>query len=282
MSLLSNKKLAQQAFSLREKVVLITGAAGGIGSALARLALARGATVALTDVAADRLAEVARSLGAADRLSTHVADLTDSAAVQRLVQEVVEQYGRIDVLANVAGVSMAGRFTDSDLEEFNRVMAINVTAIVDLTYAALPHMPAGGHIINVSSSSGLVGMPFSTAYSASKFAVRGLTDALRTEVVWQGIGVTLVHPGGINTGLKDRLWYGKNVPEAEKRQLQQAAAKSMKTTPSAVAAGQILDGAQRRRARVVVGLDAKAMDAAIRLLPVTLNTLLGGMTKPKR
>lgn len=270
---------AHRFLHLSHKVVVITGGAGGIGLELGREALKRGATVALVDLDESRLREAARHLGAAERVSVHTADLTQEAAVKQVVQDIVAQHGRLDVLINNAGVSLAGRFADCTLEDFDWVQRVNVKATVMLTHHVLPHLHTGAQIVNVSSMAGLVGMPASTAYSASKFAVRGFSDSLRTELIWKGIGVTVVHPGGINTGLKERLRYGAKVSEQEQEALANAGAKSMRTTSPQKAARLILDGAQRRRARVVIGPDAKALDLLGRLFPASLWKILSQATK---
>lgn len=269
-----NWKIAHTPFTWQGKVVLITGAAGGLGKALAREALARGARLALTDHDRSRLEAVAQSLQLNGLHSLHDADLTDSAAAAQLIEEVVAHHGQLDVVINNAGVSMAGRFMDSTIEQFDLLMNINVRAVVALMYAAMPHLKPGAHFVNVSSMSGLVGMPFSFAYSASKFGQRGLNESLRTELPWMGIGLTSVHPGGINTGMHERLLFSDHGPAEEHDKLRQASVKSMKTTSAQKAAKQTLDAAQQRRARLVIGLDAKALDVLSRLAPSTLGKVL--------
>ena len=254
-------------FNFNGHVVLITGGAGGIGTALVRDALKRGATVALADYSAERLTSVAAELGTPDRVSTHTVDLTDDQAVKQLVQDVLARHGQVNLLINNAGVSLAGNFQSMSIQEFDWVMNINLRAAVVLTHELLPHLKAGDHIVNMSSMAGLLGMPSSSAYSASKFALRGFTESLRFDLLSRQIGVTLVHPGGIKTGLVERLKYADGADEREKKTLVNMSVKSMTNSPEKLAQA-VLNAVTKRQPRVVFGNDAKAIDTLARNMPV--------------
>lgn len=254
-------------FNFDGQVVLITGGAGGIGTALARDALNRGATVALADHSAERLATVAEALGPADRLSTHTVNLTDDQAVSDLVKEVLTKHGQVNLLINNAGVSLAGNFQTMSIKEFDWVMNINLRAAVVLTHELLPHLKPGDHLCNVSSMAGLFGMPSSSAYSASKFALRGFSESLRLDLLNRQIGVTVVHPGGIKTGLVERLKYADGADENEKKALVDMSVKSMTNSPDKLARA-ILNAVAKRQHRVIFGTDARAIDTMARSMPI--------------
>jgi short-subunit dehydrogenase len=183
---------------LRDRVVVITGAAGGIGRALS-LAFAReGSVLALVDLDVAGLESVlaaAVALGA--RVSIHPADVADRRAVARVRDEVLARHGRVDVLVNNAGVTAYSLFEHHVPGEAERIVAVNFWGVMHGCELFLPALRSagGGHIVNVSSMAGFAGMPFQSSYCASKFAVRGLTQALRAELAILGIGVTCVMPG---------------------------------------------------------------------------------------
>ncbi len=244
--------------SLKDKVVVITGAGSGIGRALALETARRGGVVAISDVNEAGLNETVallKELGAevkADKL-----DVSDRAAFLAYADAVAEHFGRVNVIINNAGVTMTGDFEDMTLEEFDWIMGINVNGVVTGTKAFLPHLIASGdgHVVNISSLFGLVSMPGQSAYNASKYAVRGFTEALREEMLINKhkVGVTCVHPGGIKTGISKngRKTAGQN-SEALDRIFEE---KLARMTPDK-AAKVILGAVQRNQARILVGIDA--------------------------
>jgi short-subunit dehydrogenase len=182
----------------RGRVVVITGAAGGIGRALS-LAFAReGSALALVDLDAAGLESV-RGAAAAHgaRVSIHTADVADRPALEQARDEVLAHHGRVDVLVNNAGVTAYSLFEHQVPGEAERIVAVNFWGVAHGCELFLPALRSagGGHIVNVSSMAGFAGMPFQSSYCASKFAVRGLTQALRAELAILGIGVTGVMPG---------------------------------------------------------------------------------------
>jgi NAD(P)-dependent dehydrogenase (short-subunit alcohol dehydrogenase family) len=245
--------------SLDGKVVVITGAGSGIGRALAAEVASHGARVAISDVNETGLAEtveLAKQAGATEARVDRL-DVSDRAAFLAYADAVAEQFGRVNVIVNNAGVTMTGDFEDMTLEEFDWIMGINVDGVVTGTKAFLPHLIASGdgHIVNISSLFGLVSMPGQSAYNASKYAVRGFTEALREEMLISGhkVGVSCVHPGGIRTGIarNGRKTAGQNAEVIDRLFEEKLARMSPEK-----AAKIIVRGILKNRARVLVGLDA--------------------------
>jgi 2-keto-3-deoxy-L-fuconate dehydrogenase len=172
--------------------VLVTGAANGIGAAIVRALLARGAAVAGLDRQAD---------GVPDGAAPVVADLTDDAAVRRGIDEAVDRLGGLDVLVNNAGIGARGTVEDNDDDEWRRVLDVNVLGIVRATRAALPHLRRSEHasIVNIGSIAAGAGLPNRAAYTASKGAVQALTLAMAADHVGDGIRVNAVNPGTVDT-----------------------------------------------------------------------------------
>ncbi|SCE91325.1 SDR family NAD(P)-dependent oxidoreductase [Micromonospora mirobrigensis] len=257
---------------------VVTGAASGIGEALAHGLARRGADLVLLDRDADRLDAVAAAIRAAHAgraVDTHVVDLADPDATDRVAATVRAAHPRIRLLVNNAGVALGGRFDQVTLEEFNWVIDINFRAVVRLTHALLPALKAepGAHLVNVSSLFGLIAPAGQAAYSASKFAVRGFTEALRHELVDEGVGVTSVHPGGIATRIASsaRVGSGVSVQEYEEGRRQ---FEKLLSIPPAKAAEVILRGVRRRRGRVLIGWSAKLPDLLARVAPASYGRLL--------
>ncbi|MGY1744365.1 SDR family NAD(P)-dependent oxidoreductase [Blastococcus sp. SYSU D00695] len=257
---------------------VVTGAASGIGAALAPLLAARGSDLVLVDRDAERLAEVAAGVRAASpgvSVTTAVVDLADPVATQRVADDLVAAHPGVTLLVNNAGVALAGRFDQMTLDEFDWVMEINFRAVVRLTKAFLPTLKAhpGSHVVNLSSLFGLMAPAGQAAYSSSKFAVRGFTEALRHELAEDGVGVTSVHPGGIRTRIAETARVAGGVDPAEAAQGKADFAKLL-TFPAERAAALIVDAVERRRPRLLIGLSAKVPDVLVRLAPGGYGRLL--------
>jgi short-subunit dehydrogenase len=182
---------------LAGRVAIITGASSGIGEATGRRLAEAGVRVALCARRQERLDRLAEELRAGGReASVHAVDVTDAAAVGRMVGEVASRWGRVDVLVNNAGRGLAARFQDTTPEELRALLELNLIAVMTASQAVLPVMrrQGRGHIINVSSVVGRRGVPLRAAYSASKFALGGLSEAMRVELHGSGIAVSLVYP----------------------------------------------------------------------------------------
>jgi short-subunit dehydrogenase len=257
---------------------VVTGAASGIGTALAYGLARRGSHLVLLDRDAERLDAVVAALRAGHpdlRVDTHLVDLADAEATARVAEAVRAAHPRIRLLVNNAGVALGGRFDQVTLAEFSWVVDINFRAVVQLTHALLPALKAepGSHLVNVSSLFGLIAPAGQAAYSASKFAVRGFTEALRHELVADDVGVTCVHPGGIRTRIAQSARVGSGVDpdeyEASRRRFEK-----LLTIDPARAAETILDGVRRRRGRVLIGWSATLPDLVARLVPGSYGRLL--------
>jgi short-subunit dehydrogenase len=252
---------------------VVTGAASGMGEQLAHQLAARGSrAVVLVDRDAERLAGVAAAVRAAHpgtAVDERVADLADTAAIADLAAQIVADHPRIRLLVNNAGVALLGRFDQLTLAEFDWVTRINFVAPVTLTHHLLPTLLAspGSHIVNLSSLYGLISPAGQSAYSASKFALRGFSQSLRAELLRRGVGVTTVHPGGIRTRIAETARLGSGVSAAHGEAVVKLAAKVL-TYPPERAAADILRAVERRQARLVITALAQFLDVLARLLPV--------------
>ncbi|KKJ93969.1 SDR family oxidoreductase [Micromonospora sp. HK10] len=263
---------------------VLTGAASGIGEALAHGLARRGADLVLLDRDAERLEAVVAAIRAAHpdrRVETHLVDLADPEATDRVAGEIHRAHPRLRLLINNAGVALGGRFDQVTLDEFLWVIEINFRAVVRLTHALLPALKSepGAHLVNVSSLFGLIAPAGQAAYSASKFAVRGFTEALRHELVDDGVGVTSVHPGGIRTRIAASARVGSGVPRAE-YEVGRTQFEKLLTIDPAKAAEVILRGVERRRGRVLIGWSAKLPDLLARLAPASYGKVLALGMRP--
>jgi len=252
------------------KTALITGAAGGIGAALAQGLAARGANLVLTDRDATGLKAVASGL--ADYPVTvhiHPFSVEDRQAVAGLPAWLTGRGISVDMLFNNAGVALGGSFSDVYLADFEWLIDINFSGMVRLTKALLPGLlqRPDAVIVNVSSIFGLVAPPGQTAYSASKFAVRGFSAALRHELADGPVAVCTVHPGGIRTGIARNARMAPGLSDTEKQAGVKAMERSFRLTADQ-AAEVILNGVARRKPRILVGVDAKLISILERLTPV--------------
>jgi short-subunit dehydrogenase len=264
------------------RAAVLTGAASGIGEQLAHGLAARGSDLVLVDRDALRLDAVAEQIRAAHpgrTVEALVADLAERAEVIRLAEGIAERHPELGLLVNNAGMALGGRFDQLDLDQFERVMAVNFTAPLLLIHHLLPALSAtpGSHLVNVSSLYGLIAPPGQSAYSASKFALRGLSEVLRSELLESGIGVTTVHPGGVRTRIAESAEIGAGVPAADVEPQQRIFA-ALLTYPPEKAAQDILDGVERRRGRVLIAASAKLPDLLARLMPVSHMRVIGRLT----
>jgi len=250
---------------------VVTGAASGIGAALATALADRGSNLVLLDRDADRLAGVADGVRAAHpalAVATYVADLSDDDATAKVADELAADHPETTLLVNNAGVALGGRFDQVTLEEFDWVMSVNFRSVVRLTHALLPALKAhpGAHLVNVSSVFGIMAPAGQAAYSASKFAVRGFSESVRHELADDEVGVTVVHPGGIKTRIAETARTGSGVSRDEWEQGQKQFAKLLTIEP-ATAAAQIVEAIEKRRPRLLIGWSAKVPDVLVRLMP---------------
>src|SRR4051812_7765614 len=250
---------------------IVSGAASGIGAALAAQLAARGSHLVLVDRDKDRLTGVADTLRAAHpalAVDTYVVDLADDEASAALARTLAAEHPETTLLVNNAGVALGGRFDQVTLEEFDWVMAVNFRSVVRLTHAFLPGLKAhpGSHLVNVSSVFGIFAPAGQAAYAASKFAVRGFSEAVRHELAENGVGVTVVHPGGIKTRIAETARTGSGVSAEEYEQGRKQFVKLLRMPPEAAAA-QIVAAIEKRRPRLLIGASATVPDVLVRLMP---------------
>lgn len=256
------------------QVAALTGAGSGLGRALALELARRGCRLALSDVDARGLDESARLVRAAGgTCSTTIVDVTDRAAVIAWADAVRVGHGQVNLVINNAGVALAAPAESTTPEDFAWIMGINFWGVVHGTQAFLPHLRASGdgHVVNISSVFGLMAMPTQAAYNASKFAVRGFTEALRMELDIEGapVSATCVHPGGIATNIVNAQRVDARSERLtgldERAHRLQGNALIARTAPEA-AARQVLAGVERNARRVLVGPDSRVIDFFVRLL----------------
>lgn len=271
----------------RGKVAVVTGAGSGIGRALALALADQGAKLALSDISETTLAETVK-LARARGVEVHEAklDVADKDAFFAYAEAVHERFGDVHLVFNNAGVALGATVREMTLEDFEWLMGINFWGVVYGTKAFLPMLEraGAGHIINVSSVFGIIGVPTQGAYNAAKFAVRGFTEALRQELEAEGsrVSVTCVHPGGIKTNIARAARQGgqgifSKDHDAAASQFEKAA----QTTPEE-AARVILEAVKKNRRRVLVGPDAYVIDAIQRLLPTRYQDIVRTMALRQR
>jgi NAD(P)-dependent dehydrogenase (short-subunit alcohol dehydrogenase family) len=254
------------------RVIALTGAGSGIGRALALNLAEKGAVLALADKDADGLAETKRLLGNRPASTTSL-DVTDTGALVAWIDGAAAEFGRFDGLINNAGLTVVGPFAETPRDYFDRVMAVNFTGVVEGCRAAIPHLRKSDQawLVNISSVFGMIGFPGQSAYNASKFAVRGLTEALYLELgaTDPQICVIRVHPGGVKTNVAvnaKRVAAFPGLPSDA--DMAAEFEKAARTTPEQ-AAVTIVAGMEKRRHRVLIGPDARLIDWMTRLFPVS-------------
>jgi NAD(P)-dependent dehydrogenase (short-subunit alcohol dehydrogenase family) len=271
--------------SVKGKVAAITGAGSGIGRATAELLARNGCNVAISDVNEQGLAETAgkcRAHGVQVRAAR--VDVAKREAVYAWAEEVARELGAVHIIINNAGVALGATIEDTRYEDFEWLMNIDFWGVVYGTKAFLPHLKAAGegHIVNISSVFGLIGVPTQAAYNAAKFAVKGFTEALRQELEVEGlpIGVTCVHPGGIKTNIARSARMSPRegwVDEKSSADFE----KLFSTTPERAAA-HILSAILGNQRRKLIGADAVLIDVMQRMMPTLYQRLLVAGARRRR
>jgi NAD(P)-dependent dehydrogenase (short-subunit alcohol dehydrogenase family) len=265
------------------KVAAITGAGSGIGRALALKLAERGAVLAIADINADSLEQTREMLvaeGAA--CSSHVVDVADRDAVEAFAADVTREHGAVHLVINNAGVTVVDQAERISYEDFNWVMNINFWGAVYGTKAFLPYLRKvdEAHIVNVSSLFGLVAIPLQSAYNASKFALRGFTEALKMELAGSSIGVSCVHPGGIKTRIGKHSRVREESLTVSKEELLADFDRFAMTSPERAAAI-IIRGIERKRRRIMIGPDARLFDWIGRRFPGSYEKIVRLETKSR-
>lgn len=260
---------------------LVTGAAGGMGEHIARGLARRGGDLVVLDRDAEGLARVVAELGRETpgaSVASHVVDLADRAQADAVIARIRDAHPGVTMIVNNAGVAVGGRFTQVDAEDFDWLLEINLLVPIRFTRALLPLMLANGQgqVVNLSSLFGLVGPPGQTAYSTSKYGLRGFSEALRSELEEEGrpVGVTVVHPGGIRTNIAANARVGSGTDPQEAAQGKADFAKVLRY-PADKAAEEIIEAAVARRPRLLIGNDAKGLDVLARATPGRYWSLMG-------
>ena len=266
---------------IKDSVFIVTGAASGIGRALAIQAAAAGAKVIATDLNETGLAEtISLAKGTIEGYSL---DVSDAEQIKAFANETIKKHFHEHfVLVNNAGVALfSGSFLETSLTDFEWLLNINLWGVVRMTKAFLRHLVKQnqGHIVNVSSIFGITGMPENSAYSTAKFAVKGFSDVLKFELLRTNVKISTVHPGGIKTNIarNSRLGHTKNNEEGKKA-ISNFERAVLKMSPEKAAAI-ILDGIEKDKSRILIGNDARTMDMIARVFPNTYHKVLAKMFK---
>jgi NAD(P)-dependent dehydrogenase (short-subunit alcohol dehydrogenase family) len=268
---------------LRDRVAAITGAASGIGRALALELAEQGAELAISDIDGPGVEKVAGEVAERGVRVSHAAlDVADRAAVYAWADRVVADHGRVNLVINNAGVTVGASIEDIAYEDFEWLMGIDFWGVVYGTKAFLPHLIASGdgHVVNLSSIFGLIGVPGQCSYNAAKFAVRGFTECLRQELEIAGhpVSASCVHPGGIRTDIARNARFRVKEGALEHEQVVEQFDKMARTSPED-AARAILKGVRDNDRRILVGVDATVVDSLQRWVPTGYQWLVSRVAR---
>jgi short-subunit dehydrogenase len=261
--------------AIRGAAAAITGAASGIGRALALELAARGCDLALADRDEAGLQAIAAGIGktGATKITVHGVDVGDSSQIEAFAQSAIAAHANLNIVVNNAGVALMGMFGEVDQAQMEWLVNINFWGVVHGTRAFLPHLSRQreAHIVNLSSIFGIVAPPGQTAYAAAKFAVRGFSESLRHELQMAAspVRLSVVHPGGVATNIVRNSRAGTGVTDnARRAQSIERFDALAKTTPAA-AAVRIIEGIEKNQPRILIGNDARFMDLLQRFRPAT-------------
>jgi NAD(P)-dependent dehydrogenase (short-subunit alcohol dehydrogenase family) len=254
---------------LRGKTAVVTGAGAGIGRALAVELSRRGARVACGDIdqaGLDQTVELCGSDAAA-----FIVDVSDRAAMEEFAGAVVDRFGVVHQIYNNAGIALNTKVLDSTWNDYERLLRIDLNGVIHGTQAFLPHLIASGdgHVVNMSSLNGLFAQPLQSHYCAAKFAVRGFTEALRTEMILDRhpVKVSVVHPGGVATSIAENGLAAKRAAGGTVTAAQEDRTLTYSQKLLTLAAEIIVRGVEKGRPRILVGRDAVFTDFFVRLAP---------------
>ena len=273
--------------NLENRGAAVTGAASGIGRALALCLAAEGCRVAISDVNEEGLAETGRLVGGKGvPVDCQRVDVADRRAVHAWADRLAAEFGPLHLIFNNAAVLLNTTVEMASYEDLEWLMGVNFWGVVHGTKAFLPHLKKAGEgcVVNVSSIAGLVGVPRQAPYSASKFAVRGFTEALRQDLEIEGCGVTAisVHPGGVKTGIaRSSRMGGEKVLGLDRDDIVDGFQRLARLSADR-AARHIIRGVKRNRRRVLVGADAYVLDCIQRLFPAGHQRFMVRRARPGR
>jgi butyryl-CoA dehydrogenase len=257
------------------KVCVVTGAASGIGRAVAKSLAASGATLALSDINEEGLNETVEMIGGANRHKVDVLDMADADGIAAYAPAVEAALGPADYVFNIAGLARVGDFRHTPAESYEKVMDVNFYGVVRMSKAFLEQLiQTKGGLVNISSIFGIVGWPGQTHYCASKFGVRGFSESLSMEMMEHGVSVSCVHPGGVQTNVARNAQVDHMPDVAVTRDQMNANFDNNTPTSADRAAEIILDGTAKRKQRIIVGPDAKFIQFWNRLFPTRYRKLV--------
>ncbi|CAA0122018.1 Putative oxidoreductase SadH [Halioglobus japonicus] len=264
------------------KIAVITGAGSGIGRALAMQLNREGCELFLSDINSDALNETIAMLPLKNiPADGQVLDVADKEGMHAWADRIGSSKGHVDIVINNAGVALMANVEESNYADLEWLMGINFWGVVYGTQAFLPLLrnSAQGHLVNLSSVFGLIGVPTQSAYNAAKFAVRGYTEALRQEMAGSNVHVCCVHPGGIKTNIARVARGGDEslTPEERGREFEKLA----KTSPE-TAAKKIIEAIEKRKKRLLIGLDAVVISIVSRLFPVSYTRFILALGNPEK
>jgi short-subunit dehydrogenase len=263
--------------AIRGAAASVTGAASGIGRALAIELAARGCDLALADRDEAGLQAVAAEIGKAGtparKVTIHRVDVSEPGQIAGFAQAAVAAHPGLNIVINNAGVALMGQFDEIDQAQMDWLMNINFWGVVHGTRAFLPHLKGQreAHIVNLSSIFGIIAPPGQTAYAAAKFAVRGFSEALRHELAMAAspVRLSVVHPGGVATNIARNSRTGSGMTDNARRAESIERFEAVARTSPKDAALRIIKGIENNQPRILIGNDARLMDLLQRLLPAT-------------
>ena len=263
--------------------VFITGAASGIGRATAEAVAAQGGHLVLTDLDAERLAVTAAGITASGGvvLLAEAADVSDHDAVRRLARRVTDEHGAMDIVMNVAGISAWGTVSSLEHSTWRQQVEVNLMGPIHVIEELVPPMVEagrGGHLVNVASAAGIIGMPWHAAYSASKFGLRGVSEVLRFDLARHGIGVSLVCPGAVHTPLTQTVRIDGVDTDSPRFRKAQARFHERAVSPEE-AAHAILKGVRRNRYWVYTSSDIRTIHLVQRYCPPAYSLAMGALNR---
>ncbi len=263
-----------------DKVAVVTGGGSGIGQELARQLADKGCHLALVDVNRKGMQQTRKKLlKSGVKISMHVADVSDRESMTALADEVIAEHGQVNLLFNNAGITYAKTFEGHTLEDWERIIGINLWGVIYGCHFFLPYLKAqagAAHIINLSSMVAFMGPPEQTSYSTTKSAIKGFSESRWAELHGEGVGVTVVHPGAIRTGIMDEALKSAEDQDAFART---KALVDKMAMPVDKAAKKSLKAVKKDRMRVVIGADAVFFEGAKRALPDHVHKLF--LLQPK-